>query len=65
MHDTTQTSKQRQAGLTLDLGGAVVNAVNSANGSHIRSNGDVTIAATGGDVTLIGSQVDGRNVALA
>ena len=64
MQDTTQTSKQRQAGLTLDLGGAV-NAVNSANGSHIRSNGDVTIAATGGDLNIIGSQIDGNNVALA
>jgi filamentous hemagglutinin len=34
-------------------------------GSHIRSNGDVTIAATGGDLNVVGSQIDGGNVALA
>ncbi|NMW23197.1 hypothetical protein HFP05_01930, partial [Rhodanobacter denitrificans] len=33
--------------------------------SHIRSNGDVTIAATNGDLNVIGSQVSGDNVALA
>ncbi|QAU23751.1 hypothetical protein EO087_06945 [Dyella sp. M7H15-1] len=135
--DTTQTYKQQQAGLTLGLGGAVADAMNStyasaergnqvkddrlkalyaaqaaysasdalgmagislgqaatkdtnpnginlqlgigassassttthdetAYGSHIRSHGDVTIAATGGDLNLIGSQIDGHNVALA
>ncbi|QWT19822.1 hemagglutinin repeat-containing protein [Bacillus sp. NP157] len=36
-----------------------------AFGSHIRSNGDVTIAATGGDLNIIGSEVTGNNVALA
>ncbi|KAF1005598.1 MAG: 16S rRNA endonuclease CdiA [Luteibacter sp.] len=34
-------------------------------GSRIRSNGDVTIAATGGDLTIVGSKVEGKNVALA
>jgi len=37
----------------------------TAFGSHIRSSGDVTIAATGGDLTIIGSEVTGDNVALA
>ncbi|HLR78441.1 MAG TPA: hemagglutinin repeat-containing protein, partial [Burkholderiaceae bacterium] len=36
-----------------------------AYGSHIRSQGDVTIAATNGDLNIIGSQVKGQNVALA
>lgn len=34
-------------------------------GSAIRSNGNVTIAATNGDLNVIGSQVSGQNVALA
>lgn len=37
----------------------------TAYGSRIQSNGDVTIAATGGDLNVIGSQVGGTNVALA
>ncbi|KJV36620.1 hemagglutinin repeat-containing protein [Luteibacter yeojuensis] len=37
----------------------------AAFGSHIRSKGDVTIAATGGDLNIIGSEVTGNNVALA
>jgi filamentous hemagglutinin len=36
-----------------------------AYGSHIRSQGNVTIAATGGDLNIVGSEVDGKNVALA
>lgn len=36
-----------------------------AYGSHIQSAGDVTIAATNGDLNVIGSQVSGDNVALA
>jgi len=36
-----------------------------AYASHIQSAGDVTIAATGGDLNLIGSQVSGDNVTLA
>ncbi len=34
-------------------------------GSALRSDGDIVIAATGGDLSIIGSQVAGRNVALA
>ena len=36
-----------------------------AYASHIQSAGDVTIAATNGDLNVIGSQVSGDNVALA
>lgn len=36
-----------------------------AYASHIQSTGDVTIAATNGDLNVIGSQVSGDNVALA
>ncbi|WP_372380320.1 hemagglutinin repeat-containing protein [Xanthomonas sp. NCPPB 1062] len=37
----------------------------STGGSRIISNGDVTIAATGGDLNVIGSKIAGNNVALA
>lgn len=37
----------------------------TARGSTIRSSGDVTIAATGGDLNIIGSEIAGKNVALA
>lgn len=37
----------------------------TARGSSIRSAGDITIAATDGDLNIIGSEVAGKNVALA
>jgi filamentous haemagglutinin family N-terminal domain len=37
----------------------------TAFGSHIRSRGDVVIAATDGDINVIGSEVIGNNIALA
>ncbi|NJB91790.1 filamentous hemagglutinin [Xanthomonas arboricola] len=37
----------------------------STGGSRILSNGNVTIAATGGDLNVIGSKIAGNNVALA
>ncbi|PWK84382.1 filamentous hemagglutinin, partial [Fulvimonas soli] len=37
----------------------------TSDGSEIRSQGDVTIAATGGDLNIVGSTVGGNNVALA
>ncbi|MBB5865793.1 filamentous hemagglutinin [Xanthomonas arboricola] len=37
----------------------------TTGGSRILSNGDVTIAATGGDLNVIGSKIAGENVALA
>ncbi|MEB1940148.1 hemagglutinin repeat-containing protein [Xanthomonas campestris pv. campestris] len=36
----------------------------TTGGSRILSNGDVTIAATGGDLSVIGSKIAGENVAL-
>ncbi|GLQ91262.1 hemagglutinin repeat-containing protein [Dyella acidisoli] len=36
-----------------------------AYGSKISSNGDVTIAATGGDLNVVGSQINGNNVTLS
>jgi filamentous hemagglutinin len=36
-----------------------------AYGSSIRSDADITIVATGGDLSVVGSHVEGRNVALA
>ncbi|WP_017164855.1 hemagglutinin repeat-containing protein, partial [Xanthomonas phaseoli] len=37
----------------------------TTGGSRILSNGDITIAATGGDLNVIGSKIAGENVALA
>ncbi|WP_241846819.1 hemagglutinin repeat-containing protein [Xanthomonas oryzae] len=37
----------------------------STVGSRIQSEGNVTIAATGGDLNVIGSKIDGENVALS
>ncbi len=37
----------------------------TTGGSRILSNGDITIAATGGDLNIIGSKIAGENVALA
>ncbi|MBA0099558.1 hemagglutinin repeat-containing protein [Stenotrophomonas indicatrix] len=34
-------------------------------GSLLKSEGDVVVAATGGDLTIVGSQISGRNVDLA
>jgi filamentous hemagglutinin len=56
--------------LQIGIGGSSASAKaqthdEQAYGSHIRSQGDVTIAATGGDLTIVGSQVSGQNVALA
>ncbi|HET7329512.1 hemagglutinin repeat-containing protein [Dyella sp.] len=72
LNGATKDNPQSQQGVTLQLGIGASSANSTttthdetAYGSHIRSNGDVTIAATGGDLTLIGSQIDGQNVALA
>ncbi len=56
--------------LQVGIGGSSASAKSQthdeqAYGSHIRSQGDVTIAATGGDLTIVGSQLSGQNVALA
>ncbi|WP_240669210.1 hemagglutinin repeat-containing protein [Dyella sp. M7H15-1] len=60
------------SGINLRLGIGASSASSSttthddtAYGSRIHSPGNVTIAATGGDLNIIGSQIDGQNVALA
>jgi filamentous hemagglutinin len=65
-------SKDNPNGINLQvgIGGSSASSTTTSHddktyGSHIRSAGDVTIAATGGDLNVIGSQIDGRNVALA
>jgi filamentous hemagglutinin len=63
---------QAAAGVNFEvgLGGSSASSHTSTHdetsyGSHIQSGGDITIAATGGDLTIIGSQISGDNVALA
>ncbi|MET0506465.1 MAG: hemagglutinin repeat-containing protein, partial [Luteibacter sp.] len=61
---------QQGINVQVGLGGKSASSKTSSHdetafGSHIRSNGDVTIAATGGDLTIVGSEVSGNNVALA
>lgn len=62
----------KDAGISLRIGigassaSAQTTATNeSAKGSRIESNGGVSIAATDGHLNVVGSQVDGRTVALA
>jgi filamentous hemagglutinin len=59
-------------GINLQLGIGASSASSKANthdetayGSNIHSNGNVVIAATGGDLNVIGSQIAGDNVALS
>lgn len=59
-------------GINLRIGIGASSASSSAtthdeavHGSRINSQGNITIAATGGDLNLIASQVNGQNVALA
>jgi filamentous hemagglutinin len=63
---------QAAAGVNFEvgLGGSSASSHTSTHdetsyGSQIKSGGDITIAATGGDLTIIGSQISGDNVALA
>jgi len=56
--------------LRLGIGGSSASSTGTthdetAYGSHIHSAGDITLAATGGDLNIIGSQINGNNVALA
>ncbi|MGO4503839.1 two-partner secretion domain-containing protein [Dyella sp. 2YAF14] len=56
--------------LQLGIGGSSAKAATTSHdetayGSTIKSNGNVLIAATGGDLNVIGSQISGDNVALA
>jgi filamentous hemagglutinin len=72
LNGATKDNPTSQQGVTLQLGigGSSASSTTTthdetAYGSYLRSAGDITIAATGGDLNIIGSQVDGRNVALA
>ncbi|RUL68724.1 hemagglutinin repeat-containing protein, partial [Dyella choica] len=65
-------SKTNQDGINLQIGigGSSASSTTTSHddkayGSSIRSVGDVTIAATGGDLNVIGSKIDGQNVSLA
>ncbi|MET3651788.1 hemagglutinin repeat-containing protein [Dyella japonica] len=68
----SQAAQGNTQGMSLRIGLGASSATNTettrdetAYGSTIHSNGNVTIAATGGDLNVIGSQVSGNNVALA
>ncbi|PWK80829.1 hemagglutinin repeat-containing protein [Fulvimonas soli] len=68
-----QAAGQNNAGginLKVGIGGSTASSETrthdeTSDGSEIRSQGDVTIAATGGDLNLVGSTVGGNNVTLA
>ncbi|WP_460501260.1 hemagglutinin repeat-containing protein, partial [Dyella jejuensis] len=64
------TSTSSGINLRVGIGGSSASTTttthdDTAYGSHINSAGNVTLAATGGDLDIIGSQVNGQNVALA
>ncbi|GAB2795479.1 hemagglutinin repeat-containing protein [Dyella kyungheensis] len=68
----SQAAQGNTQGISLRIGLGASSATNTetthddtAYGSTIHSNGNVTIAATGGDLNVIGSQISGNNVALA
>lgn len=65
-------SDSNPGGISLQIGIGAASASSkttthdeTAYGSTIKSGGNVTIAATGGDLNVIGSQISGENVALA
>jgi hypothetical protein len=68
----TATGTSGDAGVSLRIGIGASSASRetrthdeTAYGRRFHSKGDIAIAATGGDLNIIGSQVDGTNVALA
>ncbi|WP_404548726.1 hemagglutinin repeat-containing protein [Dyella jejuensis] len=70
LQEATQTNSPSGINLQVGLGGSSAGNTTTthddiAYGSHIISQGNVTLAATGGDLDLIGSQVSGQDVALA
>ncbi|MFK2902250.1 hemagglutinin repeat-containing protein, partial [Dyella jejuensis] len=70
LQEATQTNNPSGINLQVGLGGSSAGNTTTthddiAYGSHITSQGNVTLAATGGDLNLIGSQVSGQDVALA
>jgi hypothetical protein len=69
---TQGASDSNPGGISLQIGIGAASASSkttthdeTAYGSTITSKGNVTIAATGGDLNVIGSQISGDNVALA
>ena len=69
---TQGASDSNPGGISLQIGIGAASASSkttthdeTAYGSTIKSKGNVTIAATGGDLNVIGSQISGDNVALA
>lgn len=63
-------AKASGTSLRVGLGASTANSHTNTHddttaGSTIRSDGDVTISATNGDLNIIGIQIDGKNVALA
>jgi filamentous hemagglutinin len=63
-------AKASGVSLRVGLGASTANSHSTTHddttaGSTIRSDGDVTIVATNGNLNVIGSQIDGKNVALA
>ncbi|MGA7440499.1 MAG: hemagglutinin repeat-containing protein, partial [Luteibacter sp.] len=63
-------AKASGVSLRIGLGASTANSHTNTHddttaGSTIRSDGDITIAATNGNLNVIGSQIDGKNVALA
>ncbi|MET4676403.1 MULTISPECIES: hemagglutinin repeat-containing protein [unclassified Luteibacter] len=63
-------AKASGVSLRIGLGASTANSRATTHddttaGSTLRSSGDITIAATNGDLNVIGSQVDGKNVNLA
>ena len=70
--DAIANAAQGKAGIDFKIGIGGSSASNTMSshddityGNRISSNGNVTIAATGGDLNIIGSQINGNNVALA
>ncbi|MFC0087372.1 hemagglutinin repeat-containing protein, partial [Dyella flava] len=70
--DAIANAAQGKAGIDfkIGIGGSSASSTTTSHddttyGSTVRSNGNVTIAATGGDLDIIGSQISGDNVALA
>ncbi|MFK2902260.1 hemagglutinin repeat-containing protein, partial [Dyella jejuensis] len=71
-YDALKNTAQGNAGIDfkLGIGGSSASSTMTTHdeatyGSHISSQGNVTIAATGGDLNIVGSQVSGQDVALA
>lgn len=68
--DAKGAAKSNGVSVRVGLGASTANSHSTTHddttaGSTIHSDGDVTIVATNGNLNVIGSQIDGKNVALA